>query len=46
MTASVNELRAPSRGPLAALRHSISRNEFLAGLYILGFANGLLGRAL
>jgi len=29
---------------LAALRRSISRNEFFAGLYILGCANGLVGR--
>ena len=29
---------------IAALRHSISRDEFFAGLYILGCANGLLGR--
>ena len=36
----------PSRGLVAALRHSMSRNEFFAGLYILGLANGLLGRAL
>jgi hypothetical protein len=31
---------------VAALRHSISRDEFFAGLYILGCANGLLGRIL
>ena len=42
MTASMNELTAPSRGPLAAVRASMSRNEFLAGLYIIGCANGLL----
>ena len=44
MTATTNELTAPSRGLVAALRHSMSRNEFFAGLYILGCANGLLGR--
>jgi hypothetical protein len=44
--ASANELAAPSRGVVAALRHSISRDEFFAGLYILGCANGLLGRVL
>src|SRR5690349_19364659 len=44
VTAISNELREPSRGLLAALRHSISRDEFFAGLYILGCANGLLGR--
>ena len=42
MTASMYELTTPSRGPLAALRASMSRNEFLAGLYIIGCANGLL----
>jgi exosortase/archaeosortase family protein len=31
---------------LAALRHSISRDEFFAGLYIIGCANGLLGQVL
>jgi hypothetical protein len=44
--ASANELTVPTRGGVAALRHSISRNEFFAGLYILGCANGLLGRVL
>jgi hypothetical protein len=46
VTATFNELTAPSRGLVAALRHSISRDEFFAGLYILGCANGLLGRIL
>ena len=46
MTATSNELTAPSRGLVAALRHSIPRDEFFAGLYILGCANGLLGRIL
>ncbi len=41
---ATSELIRPSRGLIAALRHSISRNEFFAGLYILGCANGLLGR--
>jgi hypothetical protein len=44
VTATSNELTAPSRGLVAALRRSISRDEFFAGLYILGCANGLLGR--
>src|SRR4029453_9925318 len=39
-----NELLAPRRGLVAALRHPIPRNEFFAGLYILGLANGLVGR--
>jgi hypothetical protein len=46
MTATSNELIAPSRGLVAALRHSMPRNEFFAGLYILGCANGLLGRTI
>jgi hypothetical protein len=46
VTATINELTAPRRGPVAALRHSIPRDEFFAGLYILGCANGLLGRIL
>jgi hypothetical protein len=46
VTATFNELATPSRGLLAALRHSLSRDEFFAGLYILGCANGLLGRVL
>jgi hypothetical protein len=44
VTATANELAVPSRGPLAVLRHSIPRNDFFAGLYILGLANGLVGR--
>src|SRR2546421_9846011 len=44
VTATANELTAPSRGLVAALRHSIPRNEFFAALYILGIANGLVGR--
>src|SRR2546429_7470124 len=44
--ASGNDLAAPRRGGIAALRHAISRDEFFAGLYILGCANGLLGRVL
>jgi hypothetical protein len=46
VTATLNEMTLPSRGLLATLRHSISRDEFFAGLYILGCANGLLGRIL
>ena len=46
MTATSTELSVPTRGLVASLRHSMSRNEFFAGLYILGLANGLLGRAL
>jgi hypothetical protein len=41
MTATSNELSAPRSGPFTALRNSMSRNEFFAGLYILGCANGL-----
>jgi len=46
MTATSNELTAPSRGLVAAHRHSMPRNEFFAGLYILACANGLLGRGI
>ena len=46
MTAVFNELPVPRRGLVAALRHSIARDEFFAGLYILGCANGLMGRIL
>jgi hypothetical protein len=44
VTATTNELSAPRRGLVVALRHSMTRNEFFAGLYILGCANGLSGR--
>jgi hypothetical protein len=44
--ATTNELSVPSRGLVAALRHSMTRNEFFAGLYILACANGLLGRTI
>jgi hypothetical protein len=46
VTATANELSVPSRGMAVALRGSISRDEFFAGLYVLGCANGLLGRIL
>ena len=46
MTATINELTAPRRGLAAALRRSMARDELFAGLYILGCANGLLGRTL
>jgi hypothetical protein len=46
VTATTNELTAPSRGLVAALRDSMLRNKFFAGLYILACANGLLGRTI
>ena len=46
VTAASNEMTPQSRGLFAALQNSISRTEFFAGLYILGCANGLLGRIL
>jgi hypothetical protein len=46
VTATTNELTAPSRGLVAALRHSLPRNELFAGLYILACANGLVGRSI
>ena len=44
MTATIDEITAPRRGLIAALRYLIPRNEFFAGLYILGLANGLVAR--
>jgi hypothetical protein len=46
VTATADEVAAPRRGLVAAVRHSVPRNEFFAGLYILACANGLLGRAI
>jgi exosortase/archaeosortase family protein len=46
VTANPGDLMNPDRGILATLRHSIPRDEFFVGLYILGFTNGLLGRLL
>jgi exosortase/archaeosortase family protein len=44
VTASFAELSGPRRSLAAVLRRSISRDEFFAGLYILGCGNGLVGR--
>jgi hypothetical protein len=44
VTATIDQITAPRRGLIAALRHSILRNEFFAGLYVLGLANGLVAR--
>jgi len=41
-----NTTNSQTSGPLAAVRTFISRDEFFAGLYILGCANGLVGRAI
>jgi len=41
VTAVLDELGGQKSGLLAALRRSISRDEFFAGLYILGCINGL-----
>jgi hypothetical protein len=38
------DLSAPAGGLFAHLQGAISRDHFFAGLYILGCANGLLGR--
>ena len=40
MTTSLTELPAPRGALVAALRSSMARDEFFAGLYILGCANG------
>jgi hypothetical protein len=44
--ASVNDVSVSAVGLSAALRASISRDQFFASLYVLGCANGLLGRVL
>jgi hypothetical protein len=43
LTVTADELTAPRRGLVAALQHSLPRNELFAGLYILGCVNGLPG---
>src|SRR5712671_2374416 len=46
VTAHSTGATASGRGLIAAVQRSISRNEFFAGLYILGCVNGLMGRIL
>ena len=46
MTATTNQLTGSRRGLLEVLQDSLPRNELFAGLYILGCANGLVGRAI
>jgi exosortase/archaeosortase family protein len=46
VTATPTELTAPRRGLVAALQHSLPRNELFAGLYVVACANGLLGRSI
>lgn len=46
MTINSDELTASKHGILGALRQSIPRDQFFAGLYTVGCANGLLGRLL
>ena len=46
MTATTTEITAPRRGLVAALQHSLPRNELFAGLYVVACANGLLGRTI
>src|SRR5215468_7085178 len=41
---SSTELSAPRSGVVGVLRRAMSREEFFAGLYILGLINGLGGR--
>jgi hypothetical protein len=43
---STGLMTLPRRGLFTALRNALSRDEFFAGLYILGCVNGLLGRAI
>ncbi len=44
MTVSASEFPAPSRGWVVTLRKAVSRNEFFAGLYIVGCVSGFAGR--
>src|SRR5690242_605919 len=46
VAAKSDKLTAPSRGLMASLTRALPRDEFFAGLYIVGCANGLLGRAI
>ena len=46
MTAIIEETSLPRPRVFAALRGALSRDEFFAGLFILGCANGLFGRVL
>jgi hypothetical protein len=46
VTATITEITAPRRGLVAALQHSVPRNELFAGLYVVACANGLLGRSI
>jgi hypothetical protein len=46
VTATTTEITTPHRGLVAALQHSLPRNELFAGLYIVACANGLLGRSI
>jgi hypothetical protein len=44
--ASAAPVSAPDRSISTGLFTSITRNEFFAALYVLGCANGLLGRVI
>ena len=46
VTATPTELTAQRRGLVAALQHSLPRNELFAGLYVVACANGFLGRTI
>src|SRR5262244_694168 len=46
VTATTSEITGPRRGVVAALQHSLPRNELFAGLYVVGCVNGLLGRSI
>ena len=43
---SFPRINTPRRSPLKALRSSLVSDELFAGLYILGCANGFLGRVI
>jgi hypothetical protein len=46
VTATLSELTGPRRGLMAIVRDALPRDEFFAGLYIVGCANGLGGNIL
>ena len=46
MSVNSAELTISGRGTFATLRMLVGRDEFFAGLYVVGCANGLLGRFL
>ena len=46
MSTELSHLTSPRLGLLATIQQRLSRDEFFAGLFILGCANGLFGRTM